>query len=195
MKTGLIIEEHLPLEELNDLIREGQNTAKFTNRLQLIRQVYRTNNIAEACEILSVPLRTGYNWIKKWNKYGPDGLKHKKGAGRPPFLTKEELEELNQWIENEEMLVTHDVYLHIQDKYNIKFSTRQVARIIDKLGYTWVKPYPIADKQPVNAKELLREKTKDIDPDQDIYGLIDETAVQNTPNVGKIIKKKDLNLK
>ena len=30
----------------------------------------------------------------------------------------------------------------------------------------------------------------DIDPDNDIYGFVDETAVQNVPNVGRIIKKK-----
>ena len=185
----------MSVENLNRHIRELEKISKVVNRLYLIRQVYKTDNIAESCEILDIPLKTGYNWVNKWNKEGIDGLKHKKGAGRPSFLTDNQLKELDQWIENQEFLVTHDVYLYIKNNFGIDYSERQVRRIVTALNYTWVKPYPIADEQPNNAEEILKDRTEVINPDKDIYGLLDEVAVQNTPNVGRIIKKKDLNQK
>ena len=110
-------------------------------------------------------------------------------------MSKEQFEELDEWMEGKEYLVTKDVYLYIKDNFKIDYSTKQVRRIIKKLNYTWVRPYPIADDQAENAEEIMKEKTEIINPDKDIYGFLDETAVQNTPNVGKIIKKKDPNLK
>jgi transposase len=186
----LVIEMHLSVEDLNKEIRELEQDVKTLNRLHLIKQIYRTNSIAESCEILDIPLRTGYNWVKKWDEGGPDGLRHKKGAGRVSFLSKEQFQELDKWMEKEEFLITHDVYLYIKENFGIEYSKRQVIRIVHQLDYTWVKPYPIADDQVPDAKEILKNKTECIDPENDIYGFIDETAVQNTPNVSRIIKKK-----
>jgi hypothetical protein len=80
--------------------------------------------------------------------------------------------------------------LYIKDNFGIDYSKRQIDRIINKLDYVRVKPYPIAEDQPENAKELLKKSTECIDPDNDIYGFVDEVAVQNTPNVSRILKKK-----
>jgi putative transposase len=157
--------------------------------------MYRTHNVAESCEITGIPVRTGYDLLKKWNEFGIEGLRHKQGAGRPSRLSKEQFEELDKWMFEQEYLVTKEVYLHIKDTYGIDYSLRQVRRIIVKLGYSWISPYPIADQQAENAEEIMKEKTKIIDPEKDIYGFLDETAVQNSPNVKKIIKKKDPNLK
>jgi putative transposase len=195
MKSEVINKNHMSLENLNRHIRKLEKISKVVNRLHFIRQVYKTENIAESCEILDIPLRTGYNWVNKWNENGIEGLNHEKGAGRPSFLSNNQLEELDQWIESEEFLVTHDVYLYIKDNFGVDYSQRQVRRIVSALNYTWVKPYPIADEQVENAEKILKERTKCINPDKDIYGLLDEVSVQNTPNVGRIIKKKDLNLK
>ena len=138
---------------------------------------------------MDVSPRAAYEWIKKWNEKGINGLRHKKGAGRPTFMSKEQFRELDEWMTEQEYLTTKDVYLYIKDHFEIDYSLKQVGRIIRKLEYTWVKPHPIADGQPGDAEEQLKEKIEDIDPKNDIYGFIDETAVQNKLNVGKIIKK------
>jgi putative transposase len=106
-------------------------------------------------------------------------------------MSKEQFLELDEWMVGQEYLTTKDVYLYIKDHFEVDYSLKQVGRIVRKLDYTWVKPYPIADKQPDDAEEQLKEKIVDLDPENDIYGFVDETAVQNKPNVGKIIKKKD----
>jgi transposase len=195
MPSEIEIEPHMSVEELNIHIRKFESDCKTVNRLHLIKQVMKTKNVGEACEIMDIPTRTAYEWIDKWNKKGIGGLRHKKGAGRPSFMSKEQLEGLDEWMIEQEFLTTKDLYLYIKDTFEIDYSLKQVGRIVKKLDYSWVKPYPIADKQPEDAEELLKEKTMDIDPDNDIYGFVDETAVQNIPNVGRIIKKKDPKLK
>jgi transposase len=71
---------------------------------------------------------------------------------------------------DKDFLTTKEVYLHIKNEFNVDYSLKQVREIIRKLKYTWIKPYPIATKSPNNAKELLKERTKEINPDKDIYG-------------------------
>lgn len=189
MPAKLEIKPHMSVDILNTHIRKFEGDCKTANRLHLIKLAMKLGNLKEACEILDVPLKTGQNWVKKWNKNGIDGLRHKKGAGRPSFLSKKQFEELDVWMEGVEYLVTKDVYLYIKNNFNVDYSTKQVERIVKKLNYSWVSPYPIADNQADDAEEILKEKTDIIDPDNDIYGFLDETAVQNTPNVRRIIKK------
>jgi transposase len=195
MESESKIIKHMEVQDLITEIRELERDVKTLNRLHFILQVYRTNDIAKSCENLGIPVRTGNDWVKKWNDYGIDALKHKKGAGRPSFLSSAQLEELDKWIQNEEYPVANSVYLHIKENFGIDYSKRQVDRIINKLDYVRVKPYPIADDQADNAEELLKKSTECIDSENDIYGFVDEVAVQNTPNVGRILKKKAQNLK
>jgi putative transposase len=195
MPSKLKVESYMSVEDLNTHIRKFEGDCKTATRLHLIKLAMKTGNLKEACEILDIPIKTGQDWVKKWNKNGIDGLRHKKGAGRPSYLLEGQFEELDEWMEGKEYLVTKDVYSYIKEHFGIDYSIKQVRRIVKKLNYTWVSPYPIADEQAENAEELLKEKTEIIDSNKDIYGFLDETAVQNTPNVGKIIKKKDPDLK
>ena len=190
MKSESKIIEHMKVEDLVREIRELERDAKTLNRLHFILNVYRTNDIAKSSENMGIPVRTGNDWARKWNEKGIDGLRHKKGAGRPPFLSTAQLEELDNWIESEEYPVAYNVYLYIKENFGVDYSKRQIDRIINKLNYVRVKPYPIAEDQPENAEELLEKATECIDPDKDIYGFVDEVAVQNTPNVSRILKKR-----
>jgi transposase len=189
MESKSKIVKHMDVEDLIKEIHKIEMDAKMLNKLHLMLQVYRTNDIVKSCEFLGIPVRTGHDWVKKWNDNGIDGLRHKKGAGRPSFLSTKQFEEVDKWIENQEYPVAYNVYLYIKDNFGIDYSRRQINRIINNLGYVRVKPYPIAENQPENAEELLKKSAECIDPDNDIYGFVDEVAVQNTPNVNRILKK------
>lgn len=142
---------------------------------------------------LGIPQKTAYNWLYKWNEYGVDGLNHKKGAGRPPFLTETQFEEVGEFIKNNDSLGTKDVHYFIEMNYSIDYSLKQVRQIIKKLEYSWIKPYPIFSKSPENAKEIMKEEASDIDSDEDIYGFFDESAMQNLPNISRVLKKRRKN--
>ena len=190
-----LVEFHISSEKLNEMVRKLEKVAKKVNRLHFIQQLYKGHTVREACSILNIPVTTGYNWLKKWNEEGPDGLDHKKGAGRPTFLTENQMKQLDEFIENNDSLGTKDVHYFIQKKFGIDYSLKQVRFIINKLEYGWIKPYPIFSKSPENAKEMMKEDASEIDSDEDIYGFFDESAMQNLPNISKVIKKKEKNLK
>ena len=190
-----LVEFHISSEKLNEMVRKLEKVAKKVNRLHFIQQLYKGHTVREACSILNIPVTTGYNWLKKWNEEGPDGLDHKKGAGRPTFLTENQMKQLDEFIENNDSLGTKDVHYFIQKKFGIDYSLKQVRFIINKLEYGWIKPYPIFSKSPKNAKEIMKEDASEIDSDEDIYGFFDESAMQNLPNISRVIKKKEKNLK
>jgi len=190
-----LVKFHMSSDKLNMHIRELEKVAKKVNRFHFIRQLYKGHSVREACSILDIPVKTGYNWLKKWNDEGPDGLSHKKGAGRPPFLSEVQLKEVDEYIKNSDSLGTKDVHYFIKDRFNVDYSLKQVRFIINKLKYGWIKPYPVFSKSPDNAKEIMKEDASEIDPDEDIYGFFDESSMQNLPNVSKVLKKKEKKLK
>ena len=149
---------HVSAEKLNEHIRELEKVAKKVNRLHFIQQLYKGLSVQEACSILNIPIRTGFDWRKKWNAEGINGLDHRKGAGRPPFLSETEFEEVNQYISSNNNLGTKDVHKFIEDNFGIDYSLKQVREIIHKLEYSWIKPYPIYSKSPETAKEDLKKK-------------------------------------
>jgi len=190
-----LVELHVSPEELNIMVRELEKVAKKVNRLHFVQQLYNGHSVRESCSILNIPVTTGYNWLKKWNAEGPEGLNHKKGAGRPPFLTEDQMKQVDEFIKNNDSLGTKDVHYFIEKKFGIDYSLKQVRFIINKLEYGWIKPYPIFSKSPENAKEIMKEDASEIDPDEDIYGFFDESAMQNIPNISRVLKKKEKNVK
>jgi putative transposase len=190
-KNKPLLVKHISAEKLNKHIRKLENIAKKVNRLHLIQQLYDGKSIDEASKILKIPKRTAYNWLKKWNEEGLEGLDHKKGAGRPSFLTEEELKKLDDYIMNNDGLGTEDVHYFIQKEFGIDYSLKQVRIIINKLGYSRIKPYPVYDKSPADAEEILKKAASEIDPEKDIYGFFDESSMNNKPNISRVLKKKE----
>jgi hypothetical protein len=73
-----LVKMHVGAGKLKEHIHELEKVAKKVNRLHFVQQLYKGHSVQEACLILDVPIRTGYNWLKKWNKEGLIGLDHEK---------------------------------------------------------------------------------------------------------------------
>jgi transposase len=190
-----LVEFHISSEKLNSMVRELEKVAKKVNRLHFIQQLYKGHSVREACSILEITVTTGYKKMKKWNSEGPNGLNHKKGAGRPTFLNEIQMKEVDEFIRNNDSLGTKDVHYFIEKRFGVDYSLKQVRFIINKLEYGWIKPCPIFSKSPENAKEIMKEDASEIDPDKDIYGFFDESAMQNLPNISRVLKKEEKNPK
>jgi putative transposase len=93
-----LVEMHVSVDTLDKHVRELEKVAKKVNRLHFIQQMYKGHSVRKTCSILNVPIRTGYNWLKKWNDEGLNGLNHKKGAGRPPFISETQLKEFDKYL-------------------------------------------------------------------------------------------------
>ncbi|MDR0911249.1 MAG: helix-turn-helix domain containing protein, partial [Methanobrevibacter sp.] len=73
MSTEVKLIEHMDIGDLKKEIHELEKVVKNVNRLNFIYQMYRTHNVAESCEITGIPVRTGYDLLKKWNEFGIEG--------------------------------------------------------------------------------------------------------------------------
>jgi putative transposase len=127
-----LVEFPISSEKLNTMVRELEKVAKKVNRLYFIQQLYKGHSVREACSILNIPVTTSYNWLKKWNEEGPDGLNHKKGAGRPTFINESQMKEVDEFIRNNGSLGTKDVHYFIQKRFEIDYSLKQIRFIINK---------------------------------------------------------------
>jgi len=182
----VILEKHVSLEELRLLIQREQDKRVY-ERLLFIHQLYIHEDVYEACERMCIVPQTGYNWLKAWNQGGYDGLKPSFGGGRPPKITPGQLEELREELGVKDHWLTGEVVALIAQRFNVRYSQRQVARILRKLGMQCSKPYPVDRRRLENAEEILRlrleEALKEVEDGEDVVlGFLDESSPQTTDN-------------
>jgi len=178
------VKKYISLEKLKTLIQKEQNK-RVHERLLFIYQLYKKDNIYDACETMCIAYQSGYNWIKAWNKYGYKGLIPNFGGGRPSKLTEEQKEELKKTLRSKENWMTNEIIGLIKKKFGVSYGPRQVSRILRSFGMHYSKPYPEDYRKPENAKEILRERLRGAVKNtkgQCIVGFVDEASPQTADN-------------
>lgn len=156
-KSSIKIKKHIPIGDLQKRINKLENEVKVLNRLHFINDLYHGNSIVESSEKLGITHVTGYNWVKRWNNEGIEGLIPNYGNGRPSKLSHDEKNELKKLIATREIRTGKEVKKLIKDEFNVDYSTRQISRILRELGFKYGKPYIIDINRPENAEEQLKK--------------------------------------
>ena len=180
------VKKHVSLKALKRLIRREKDK-RVHERLLFIHHLYRGASVPDACELMCIALQSGYNWLKAWNKEGYEGLKPRFGGGRPSKLTQEQREKLREDLGVKDHWLIGEVRDHIARRYNVRYSQRQVTRILKELGMHYSKPYPEDSRRPENAEDVLRERLdealKKVEDGEDVVlGFLDESSPQTTDN-------------
>ena len=68
-------------------------------RLLSLAAVYDGMSRTEAAKVGGMDRQTLRDWAHRFNEEGPEGLKHRSGAGRPRRLTDEQMDELSAIVE------------------------------------------------------------------------------------------------
>lgn len=159
-KSKIKIENHLSIKELNEIISELKIDVKVYQRAIFLKLVMQKKPISHAADIVGVTRETGFNWLKRYNEKGFDGLIPNYGGGRPSLLSEKQFEELKEIVVNSEKNYSiREVQQLIKDKYGVNYSYKQAWEISKKkLKLNYGKPFPIYDKKPVNADELLKKR-------------------------------------
>ncbi|MEM3265272.1 MAG: helix-turn-helix domain-containing protein [Thermoplasmata archaeon] len=92
------IKRYISEEQINALIKNEKKRTRIIPRLIFVKLLYRGKSVDSAANEVGVVHRTGYLWLKEWNKSGLEGLMPKFGGGRPSKLTKKQREHLKQDI-------------------------------------------------------------------------------------------------
>ena len=159
-KSKIKIENHLTIHELDEIISELRIDVKVYQRAIFLKMVMQKKPISHAAKFVGVTRETGFNWLKKYNEEGFNGLIPKYGGGRPSLLTNKQLKELKEIIINSEKNYSvREVQKLINDKYGVNYSYKQTWEISKKkLNLNYGKPFPIYNKKPKNAEEILKKR-------------------------------------
>ncbi len=184
MEKKIALKKHIPVEKLKRLIRKEKDR-RVLERLLFINQLYIDDNVYDACKRMCIAKRTGYTYLKNWNKNGYNGLIPNFGGGRPSKLTEKQKEELKKFLKMKENWLTNEVMGLIKKKFGVSYSLRQVSRILRSFGMHYSKPYPKDYRRRGNAEEILKERLdnalKKVDGEV-VIGFFDEASPQTADN-------------
>ena len=142
---------------MRKLIRDEQKRGKILQRLIFINDLYEGKSIPSAAKHVGVVRTIAYEWLKRWNESGFDGLIPRFASGKPSKISAEQKKELRTLLEAEEFWYLGDVVDLIRTKFDVEYSERQVRRILKEFKIKHAKPYQVDYRKPDDAEEKLKK--------------------------------------
>jgi len=163
------------------LIKPRYKTLKYIKKLKcLLTQCERDNNLRiwkraksvllylnnkrpeEITELLDVGLKSVYRWLNRYNRGQVQGLYEGRHTGRPPLLTKDQLERLEEILDSGPVAygLTTGVWTcpaiqHIiEEEFGIHYHHDHVRKLLHQLGFSVQRPM----KRLALAKPELQQK-------------------------------------
>jgi len=188
VKRKILVERHLSEDELERLIRE-EREKRLLERLIFIRNLYDGESVEKAAGKLGRGKQTGYNWLRRWNAGGREGLKPDfTKAGRHPKLSAEEKRNLEDMLRKRDDWTTREVRNLIAEKFSVHYSLRSAMRILRSLGMKYCKPYPRDYRRPEDAEERLKNRIGEAlkEGKRFLLGFLDECSPQTNSNTQRL---------
>ena len=151
------VKKIIPLTELENRIKTLETETRVLKRLYFIRHLYLGNTIEQSAEKVCISVPTGYEWLKRWNEEGYDGLIPQFDGGAPSKLTIEQQECLDQYIKNQGLVTTKEVKMYIKNEFGVEYSDMHVWRILREKDLYHGKPFVKDIQRPGNAEEILKK--------------------------------------
>ena len=123
----------ISLNDLEKTIKEKEKELRVLKRLYFIRYLYQGYVIEEASEKLEITMPTAYEWLKRWNKSGYDGLVPNFNGGPKPKLSEEEIEILKNLLKHKDDWKLKEVRKLIKEQFGVEHSEMHAWRIMVKL--------------------------------------------------------------
>ena len=186
-------------EVIEGLLKEERDL-KVWKRLAFLNTIANHGiSFEDASKIFLLSHSTAYEWIRKWNREGYEGLASKEDlrTGRPSKLNDEDLRELKELLKRKGYWQTSEVVKLIGERFGVSLSQDQVRRILrDKLKMKFSKPYSKDYRRPDNAEEILAKQieltyrylteVKNYSYKEIAIGFADETSPQLTANTVRV---------
>ena len=119
-------------------------------------------------ELVEYPFTTVRDWLVRMHKQGLDGRYNAKKSGKPPRLTKKQLNQLDKILNASPekqglpfvLWTTKLVQYIIVKRFNVKYVLRHVWLLVKKLGFTLKVPRQENRKANKKAQEEFKKKLK-----------------------------------
>ena len=130
---------------LRDLARRSRDPRQL-RRLLALAAAYEGMSRTEAAKVGGMDRQTLRDWAHRFNDEGPDGLKHRSGAGRPRLLTQEQMSELSAIVETgpdpEVDGVVRwrriDLKRVIEERFGVIYSERTLSDLLAALSFSHI---------------------------------------------------------
>lgn len=127
---------------------KGYEKAALRNRIRGILLVGSGVLNEEAARICKVHVRTLRRWLAEYREDKFDGLKHKKGAGKPGRLSAQEKERLKEIVKAGPCVAGYEsgrwTALGVRDlilkEFGVRYSVQNVQKILGDLGFSYKLP-------------------------------------------------------
>jgi transposase len=150
--------------ELRDLAKRNRDPRQV-RRLLSLAAVYDGMSRAEAAKVGAMDRQTLRDWAHRFNEEGPEGLKHRAGAGRPRLLTQEQMSELSVIVETgpdpEVDGVVRwrriDLKRVIEERFGVIYSERTISDLLAALSFSQISGRPRHPKQDERVIEAFKK--------------------------------------
>lgn len=144
-------------KELVNKIKKKRIDVRIYERLLFIKHLYEGDTVPEACKKIEISEPTGYEWRKRWNENGLEGLKPNFAGGKPPKLKKNQEKELKEKLQERNDWTLQEIKEKIQEMFNIDYTERHLRRKLKNMGMKHGKPFQEDYRKPENAEQQLKK--------------------------------------
>lgn len=160
-----VVELH-NLAELYTLIRHEPD-GRRRDRLRAVALAAQGHTAEEVAALLHVGRRSVQRWVGRYNAWGPEGLRHRLGAGAPSKLPPRHYEAFKARLEAgptaaDGVCVFHgeDVRRILEREFGVLYSLDGVYKLLHRLGYSWLVPRPRHPKADAEAQERFKKTSR-----------------------------------
>ena len=144
---------------------EKEKDGRVKQRLFIVLKAYKLKSSYKIAALADTSHTKVQRWIKRFNKFGLEGLKDKPRSGKPSKLSEQEKKELQSVIDNHGDFRAGFNSIEILDKiknlFGKNYTLRHVRRLLHRLGYSKIKPRPYhIKKDPIKAKSVIKKLKK-----------------------------------
>ena len=137
-------------------------------RLLALAAAYDGMSRTEAAKVGGMDRQTLRDWAHRFNEEGPEGLKHRSGAGRPRLLTQEQMSELSAIVETgpdpEVDGVVRwrriDLKRVIEERFGVIYSERTISDLLAALSFSHISGRPRHPKQDEWVIEAFKKTSR-----------------------------------
>lgn len=165
MGTAIALRTDYSSKELRSLARRVKNAGQ-ARRLLAIAAVLDGALREDAAKVGGMDRQTLRDWVLRFNECGPEGLINVKSPGRPPTLSKDQMEELGRLVEAgpdpEKDGVARwrcvDLKRVLGARFGVDLSEVSLGRVLRKLGFSHISARPRHPKQDPEAIATFKKK-------------------------------------
>lgn len=137
---------------------KNQHDGRKVKKALAVKLSYQGYGYEEIVTILGVSLGSVSNWRKAYEEKGLEGFEHHHN-GRKSYLTKEEREEVKEWLEKKAIWTLNELECYLIEKYDVVYESRQsYYNLFEEAGYSWKKTSKVNPK--ADEEEVARKKPK-----------------------------------